>query len=69
MKKFYVGAWFLAAIAVLISVLTGTFTTTAMIVFSFIGLGLIYTLALWSVIVNTRETPSDDSFRNGKSNL
>jgi hypothetical protein len=57
LKKIYVAAWFLAALAVLISVLTGTFSATAMVVFSFIGLGLIYTLALWSVIVNTRDAP------------
>jgi hypothetical protein len=55
LKKFYVLAWFLAAMAVLISVLTGTFSVTAMVVFSFIGLCLVYTLALWSVIVNTRD--------------
>ena len=54
-KKFYVSAWFLLAAAVLISALTGAFGTTAMIVFSFIGLSLIYALALWSVISNKRD--------------
>ena len=56
MKKFYVLVWYLAATAVLISVLNGTFSATPMMIFSFIGLGLIYTLALWSVFVNTRDT-------------
>jgi hypothetical protein len=52
MKNFYAAAWFLALLAVLISVLTGTFSAAAMVVFSFIGLGLIYMPALWSLIVN-----------------
>ena len=58
LKIFYVLAWFLTAAAVLISVLTGTFNEGAMVVFSFIGLGLVYGFALWSVIVNTRDPQS-----------
>ena len=55
LRKFYISAWYLVAIGVLISVLTGTFSTATLFVFSLIGLGLIYGLALWSVIVNTRD--------------
>ena len=58
LKKVYILAWLLAVSAVLIAVLTGTLNEAAMVVFSFIGLGLIYTLALWSVIVNPQEMPT-----------
>ena len=53
MKKFYVLAWFLLAMAFLGSALSGAFNATEMVVFSLVALGLVYTLALWSVIVNT----------------
>lgn len=55
MKKFYVLAWFLLAASALASVFTGTFNPLAMVVFSLVALGLVYAIALWSVIVNTRE--------------
>lgn len=56
MKKFYVLAWFLLAASVLASVFTGTFNPLAMVVFSLVAVGLVYGFALWSVIVNTRDT-------------
>ena len=59
LKKFYILAWFWTAIAVLISVLTGTFGAKTVVVFGFIVLGLIHALMLWSVIVNTRDTPPE----------
>jgi ABC-type multidrug transport system permease subunit len=55
LKNLYVLAWFLLAAAVLVSALTGAFNVAALVVFSLIALGLVYTLALWSVTVNTRE--------------
>lgn len=54
MKKFYVSAWFLLAAAALVSALTGTFNAAALLVFSLVALALVHTLALWTVIVNTR---------------
>jgi hypothetical protein len=56
MKKFYVTAWFLLAAAVLVSAFTGTFNSLAVVVFSLVAVGLVYGFALWSVIVNTRDT-------------
>lgn len=56
MERFYVLAMFLAAAAVLVLGLTGVFSATTMIVFGFIGLGLIYAPALWSVLAEERET-------------
>ena len=56
MKKIYVLAWFLLAASVLVSVFTGTFDPLAMVVFSLVAVGLVYGFALWSVIVNTRDT-------------
>jgi hypothetical protein len=55
MKKLYVSAWILLAAAAFVSALTGTFSPAALVVFSLITLGLIYTLLLWSVVVNTQE--------------
>jgi hypothetical protein len=56
MKKFYVLAWFLLAAAVLVSIFTGTFNSLAMVVFGLVAVGLVQGFALWSVIVNTRDT-------------
>ena len=55
MKKFYVLAWFLLAASALVSVFTGTFNPLATVVFSLVALALVLALALWSVIVNTRD--------------
>lgn len=59
MKKLYFTAWFLLAAAALVSALTGTFNPAALVVFSFIALGLVFTLALWSVSVNTQEIKTE----------
>ncbi len=59
MKKIYVLAWFLLAAAAFVSALTGTFNPAALLVFSLIALGLVYTFALWSVLVNTREIKTE----------
>ena len=57
MKNFYVSAWLLLAASVLVSVFTGTFNPIGMVVFSLVAVGLFYAFALWTVIVNTRDTP------------
>ena len=57
-KKFYVLAWFLLAASVLVSVFTGTFNPLGVVVLSLVAVGLVYGFALWSVIVNTRDTLS-----------
>lgn len=56
MKKFYVLAWFLLLASVLAAVFTSTFNPLAIVVFSLVAVGLVYAFALWSVIVNTRDT-------------
>lgn len=53
-RNLYVLAWILLATAVFVSFLTGTLTPAALVVFSLVALGLVYWLALWSVIANTR---------------
>lgn len=58
-KNLYVLAWFLLAAIVLVSALTGTLTPPALVVFSLAALGLVYGLALWSVIANTREIKTE----------
>lgn len=55
MKNFYISAWILLAAAAFVSVLTGSFNPVTLVAFSLTALGLVYTLALWSVIVNTRD--------------
>ncbi|HEY8560820.1 MAG TPA: hypothetical protein VIL74_10635 [Pyrinomonadaceae bacterium] len=58
MRKIYIWAWALTTAAVSISVLTGTFDATAMIVFGLVGLGLIYLPALWTVAAAARRFAS-----------
>ncbi len=54
MKKIYTAAWFLLAILFLATVLTGSLNPVSLVVFSLIALGLVYALALWVVIDNSR---------------
>ncbi|HEY8561056.1 MAG TPA: hypothetical protein VIL74_11845 [Pyrinomonadaceae bacterium] len=55
LKNLYVAAWFLWAAAVLVSLSGGAFETLTLLALSFGALILVYALALWSVISNTRE--------------
>ena len=59
MKKIYMAGWFIVALATLVSILTGTLTPAAMVVYSLLALGLVFTLMLWSVIVNTQEIKTE----------
>lgn len=55
LKNLYVLAWILLAASVLGSAVTGVLAPAALLGFSLAALGLVYALALWSVVVNTRE--------------
>jgi hypothetical protein len=59
MKQIYVGSWILLAMVVFGSVLSRTLTPEAAVIYSLLALGLVFTLMLWSVIVNTRETKTE----------
>lgn len=59
MKKLYLAAWTLLTATALVSVFTGAFNPVTLFVFSLVALALVYTLALWSVIVNTRELKTE----------
>lgn len=59
MKKIYIAAWFLVALAVLISIFTGTFDPVLLFVYSLVALALVYGLALWTVILNRREIKTE----------
>lgn len=59
MKNFYISAWILLAITAFVSVLTGTFNAVTLFVFSLVALALVYTLALWSVITQTRDLKAE----------
>jgi hypothetical protein len=58
MKKIYISAWILLAAAALGTVLSGSFSPVALLVFSLFALALVHTLMLWSVVVNTRDFDS-----------
>jgi hypothetical protein len=62
-RKVYTWAWLLVALAFLFSVLSGTFDAATAVIFGLVALGLIYALALWTVVMNTRETPPPGSGR------
>lgn len=55
MKRLYISAWILLLLAALAAILTNSFSTALLLVFSLIALGLVLTLAMWSVVVNTRD--------------
>lgn len=55
-KKFYAAAWILLALTASVALLTGSFNAVTLFVFSLAALALVYALALWTVVVNTRET-------------
>ncbi len=55
MKKLYISAWFLLAAAVIVSAFGGVVDGPVLLVFSLVALGLVYALALWSIVVNARE--------------
>lgn len=54
MKNIYAAAWFVLALAVIVSLFTGSFTAGSLFVYSLIALVLVYGLALQAVFVQTR---------------
>ena len=58
-KEIYISAWILLTIAAFASVLSGSFNLVALLVFSLVALGLVHTLALWSVYVQTRDLKTE----------
>jgi hypothetical protein len=55
MKKLYASAWLLVVMALVISVLTGASSFGALLGSSLAALALVYGLAVWLVISNTRD--------------
>lgn len=65
MKTFYALAWvFLGLISVRLA-LTGALNPVALVVLGLAAAALVYGLALWSVITNTRDPPPQVFGRNG----
>lgn len=54
LKKFYAAVWVLLFSAALVSLLTGTANWATLVIYSLIALGLVYALALWTLIENNR---------------
>jgi hypothetical protein len=59
MKNIYGIGWFVLVLAVLVSIFTGILTPLSAVVYSLMALGLVFTLMLWLVVVNTRETKAE----------
>lgn len=55
-KKFYAAAWIFLTLAAFVTLLTGNFNALMLVAFSLTALGLVYALALWTVIGNTSKT-------------
>ncbi len=55
MEKIYTAAWLLLATLFLAAVLTGYLNPVGLVTFSLFALGLVYALALWTVVANTKE--------------
>ncbi|MCW5961616.1 MAG: hypothetical protein KIS76_15740 [Pyrinomonadaceae bacterium] len=60
MKKIYATAWILLTALFLTSVVTGFLDPLGLFAFSLSALALVYALAFWSVIVNTRYAQTDN---------
>lgn len=54
-KNLYALIWILLATTAFVSVLTGTLTPGALVVYSVVALILVFALAFWSLAGNTRE--------------
>ena len=54
MKNFLISGWFLLIAAVFVTVSSAPFATVTLLVFGLVASALISTLAMWSVIVQTR---------------
>ena len=54
-QRFYVFAWLLLAGSVVLTAIDGPMNGPQMITFGFVGLALVYALALWAIVANTRE--------------
>ena len=61
MKKLYASAWLLVVMALLASFLTGNSSFGALLGPSLVALALVYGLAVWLVITNTREAKQTNS--------
>lgn len=53
MRTLYLAAWFLLSLAVAAAVITGTFNSVSLVIFSLAALALVYGLALWSAFTNS----------------
>lgn len=58
MKKFYVSTWWLLAAAVLVTVLNGSFNSTALLIFSLVVSALFSASAMRSVMLQVRNLGS-----------
>ena len=54
-RTLYILTWFFLVGSAMVSVFKGTLSAFGMVVFGLIALALVHGLALWSVIVNTRD--------------
>ena len=60
MKKIYIASWILLTLTLVATVLTDGFDSTSLVVFSFAVFAMVYALAVWSVLTNTRKFKSEN---------
>lgn len=54
MRKIYVAAWIIVALAVLVSIFTSTFNAVTLFVCSLVVLALVYSPGLWTVMFHSK---------------
>ena len=59
MKNFYILGWFLLIAAVFVTLSSASFDTDTLLVFSLVASALVSTLAMWSVIGQTRKLKTE----------
>lgn len=58
-RTFFASVWILTTIAALLLGLNGSIDPAAMVIFSLVALALFYAFALWTVLVNTRDSQAE----------
>lgn len=58
-QTFYILAWFLLIGSAMVAAFMGTLSDFAMVTFGLVALALVYSLMLWSVVINEPVTQSE----------
>ena len=67
LRTIFASVWILATMTALLLGLNGNIDPAAMVIFSLAALALFYAFALWTVIVNTRDSEPLSLSRNERT--